>query len=307
MDIDRVGIHESVSVVFPPEQLQDELSSVDAEVSVVGDDVADLDALVTFDYEPSFLDGPGWIHSIQAGYDKFPLDELDARDVVLTNSSGIHGPGVGETGVGLMLMLARNLHTYVRNQENHEWDRPTWDRPFTLAGKQLCVVGLGTLGQGIATRADAIGMDVSGVRTTPTLVPGVSEVYTPDRLHEAVADADFVAVTVPLTEETEGMFGPEEFAAMRDDAYFVNVARGKVVQEDALVEALETGGLAGAALDVFEEEPLPADSPLWDMEEVIVTPHASAATVDYYRNIANLVRRNVDLAREDGAFVNRIV
>ncbi|WP_458206873.1 D-2-hydroxyacid dehydrogenase [Haladaptatus sp. NG-SE-30] len=311
MQVSHLGIHDSVGAVFPPEQLRDELSSLDLEVVVVGhdaDDLAACDALVTFGYSEAFLDsGLQWIHSIQAGYDRFPLDELESKGIVLTNSTGIHGTSVGETALGMMLSLARRLHTYAKQQPEREWNRPAWDEPFTLQDEPLCVVGLGTLGQGIAKRADAIGMRVTGVRRSTDPVPHVHEVYANDDLHEAVAKARFVALATPLTSETRELMGEAEFAAMRDDAYFVNVARGKCVDEDALISALEEDEIAGAALDVFETEPLPESSPLWTMDEAVVTPHAAAAEIDYYRHIAKLVRENVRQIDADEGLVNRVV
>ncbi|UPV76112.1 D-2-hydroxyacid dehydrogenase [Halorussus limi] len=309
MQVRRLGIHESVSAVFPPERLRDALSDADPAVPVVGDDeLGDCDAVVTFAYSDAFLDADlRWIHSIQAGYDRFPLDTFEERGVALTNSTGIHDTSVGEFAVGLMLSFARRLHTYVRNQQSREWSLPAWDEPFTLDGERLCVVGLGTLGQGIAERADALGMEVVGVRRSGDPTPHTQAVYTPDDLREAVSDARFVALAVPLTDETEGLVGAEEFDAMREDAYLVNVARGPVVAEDELVAALRDDEIAGAGLDVFEEEPLPDDSPLWDFEEVLVTPHRAAAERDYYRHIAGLVRENVERVTEGEEMTNRVV
>ncbi|EFW92025.1 2-D-hydroxyacid dehydrogenase [Haladaptatus paucihalophilus DX253] len=312
MQISHLGIHESVEAVFPPEQLREELSALDPTVAVVGDGdrdaLADCDALVTFAYRESFLDADlEWIHSIQAGYDRFPLSELEEAGIILTNSTGIHGTSVGETVLGTMLEIARRLHRFSRQQVAHEWTRPDWDEPFTLQHEPICVVGLGTLGQGIAKRADAIGMHVTGVRRSAESVPHVRTVYANDDLHEAISDARFVALATPLTDETEGLMGEAEFDAMRDDAYFVNVARGDCADQDALVAALQGGDIAGAALDVFEEEPLPEDSPLWDMDDVIVTPHAAAAEVDYYRHIAELVRENAQHIDADEELTNRVV
>jgi D-2-hydroxyacid dehydrogenase (NADP+) len=311
MQISHIGVHESVGAVFPPEQLRDALSSTDSRAVVVGDDVDELagcDAVVTFAYREEFLDaGIRWVHSIQAGYDRFPLDEFESEGVVLTNSTGIHGTSVGETALGMMLSLARRLHAYARQQTEREWSRPEWDEAFTLQDEPLCVVGLGTLGQGIAKRADAVGMHVTGVRRSAESVPHVSEVFATDDLREAIADARFVALATPLTDETRGLMGDAEFDAMREDAFFVNVARGKCADESALVAALQEGEIAGAALDVFEEEPLPDDSPLWEMDEVLVTPHAAAAEIDYYRHIAELVRENVRHIDAGEELVNQVV
>jgi D-2-hydroxyacid dehydrogenase (NADP+) len=291
----RVGIHDSVGAVFPPDVLREELENVDPEVAVVSNDgLADCDGLVTFACDEAFLDaGLEWIHSVQSGVDRFPFDELRATGVRLTNSTGIHGDAVGETVAGYMLQFARRLHRYCSNQERQEWSRAAWDEAYTLNDSSVCIVGLGTLGRGVAARADALGMDVVGVRRTPTPVDGVRRVYPATELRAAVADARFVVVAVPLTGETERLVGGPEFAAMRDDAVLVNVARGSVVNEAALVEALRAGEIGGAALDVFETEPLPAESPLWGMENVVVTPHVAAMVDSYYRRIAALVRENV--------------
>ncbi len=311
MQISHLGIHDSVGAVFPPEQLREALSSIDPAVAVVGDDpeeLADCDAVVTFAHRDVLLDSElQWVHSIQAGYDRFPLDEFEEAGILLTNSTGIHGTSVGETVLGMMLSIARRLHVFARHQTNYEWNRPEWNEPFTLQHEPLCVVGLGTLGQGIAKRADQIGMHVTGVRRSAESVPHVREVYTNDDLHEAISEAQFVALATPLTDTTEGLMGEAEFAAMREDAYFVNVARGQCADEEALISALEAGEIAGAALDVFEEEPLPEDSPLWEMDEVIVTPHAAAAERDYYDHIAELVRENVQHIDADEEITNRVV
>lgn len=308
MDVERLGIHASCGVIFPPEELVAELSSIDPNVLVIEteDELATVDAVVTFAYDEAFLEHVGWVHSIQAGYDRFPLDAFEANGVVLTNSSGIHSASVGETVAGYMLSLARRLHVYRDSQRAREWNRPVWHEPFTLFNEPITIVGLGALGQGVARRADGLGMRVTGVRRKPVRVPHTRQVYTPDALHDAIRDARFVVVTLPLTEDTEGMFGPEEFTVMRDDAFFINVGRGPVVEQDALVSALENGALAGAALDVFEAEPLPADSPLWDMEDVLITPHASAANREYHVDIAALVRANVQHAIAGEGFVNRV-
>ena len=311
-EISTLGVHDSVADVFPPAVFRDALVDGDGgpTVAVVGtdDDLAAYDALVTFTYEDRFLDaGFDWIHSIQAGVDRFPFDALRERGVALTNSTGIHGDVVGETGIGLMLSFARRLHVHRSNQERGEWVKPAWDEAFPLRRESACIVGLGTLGQGIATRASALGMAVTGVKRTPTPVDGVDRVYPPEDLHEAIADARFVALAVPLTDDTEGMLSAPEFDAMRDDAYLINVARGPVVDQAALVDALDAGELAGAGLDVFETEPLPAESTLWDREEVIVTPHAAGFNDEYYERVATIVRENLRRLDAGESLTNRVV
>ncbi|SIQ69799.1 D-2-hydroxyacid dehydrogenase (NADP+) [Haladaptatus litoreus] len=311
MQISHLGIHESVGAVFPPEQLREALSSIDPNVVVVGDgpaEIAECDAVVTFAHRSALLDsGLKWVHSIQAGYDRFPLSAFEDAGIILTNSTGIHGTSVGESVLGMMLSISRRLHVFSRQQADREWNRPDWNEPFTLQHEPVCVVGLGTLGQGIAKRADAIGMHVTGVRRSAESVPHVREVYANDDLHDAISEARFVALATPLTDATEGLMGAAEFEAMREDAYFINVARGKCADQNALISALESAEIAGAALDVFEEEPLPEESPLWEMDEVVVTPHAAAAEIDYYNHIAELVRENVQHIDADEEVTNRVV
>lgn len=307
--LSTLGIHESVEVVFAPESFRDALGDLDLDVRVVSTgDLGDCDALVTLAYDESFLSSNlKWIHSVQAGIDRFPLAELQAEGIRLTNSTGIHGDTVGETVAGYMLSFARQLHRYRTQQADKKWSTAPLDVPYSVAGSPVCVVGLGTLGRGVVARANALGMDVTGVKRTPTPVDGVERVYPPRDLVTAIEDAKFVVLTVPLTDETEGLIGPAELSAMRTDAVLINVARGPVVEQDALVEALEEEAIAGAALDVFEEEPLPPESPLWAMDDVIVTPHVAAATRDYHFRVAAIVRENVSRYGDGQSLGNAVI
>ncbi|SEL14214.1 D-2-hydroxyacid dehydrogenase [Haloferax larsenii] len=308
MHIERIALDESVRKAMPPQLLVDALSDLDPVVELVedGEQFGPGDAVVSFGHRDAFFDAD-WVHCIRAGYDEFPVGVYDEAGTFLTNSTGIHGTTVGETVVGYLLTLARRLHTYRDAQHEHRWRRPSYEESFTLSGERICVVGLGTLGRGVADRAAALGMDVVGVRRSGESVPNVSTVYTPDRLHEAIEGARFVVLAVPLTRETTGMIAAPEFETMRDDAYLVNVARGPVVETDALVSALEDGAIAGAALDAFDEEPLPEDSPLWDFDEMLITPHVSAATGAYHEDIAALVRENVAHIEAGETLKNRVI
>lgn len=309
MEVSSIAVDESVSTVFPPEQLRDALTDV-VDVAIIDADADSLepyDAVVTMAYHDSYLQGVHWIHSIQAGVDRFPFDEVRKHGVLLTNSSGIHGPAVGETVAGYMLSFARRLLPAVKSQTQREWSPPAWDAAYTLADERCCIVGLGTLGRGIVERASALGLDVVGVRRSGDSLDGVRTVYTSDDLHTAIRDSKFVVLAVPLADETRHLMSTEEFAAMRDDAILINVARGPVVDQKALVDVLEAGELGGAALDVFEAEPLPEESPLWEFEEVLITPHCAGFTEDYYRNVADLVRENLAHIDAGEELVNRIV
>jgi D-2-hydroxyacid dehydrogenase (NADP+) len=305
--LDHLYVHESVENVIPPEAFVDAFDHLDIPVELVGcgETYAETDAVATYVPRPEFLDA-GWVHCIRAGYDEFDTAAYEAADVPLTNSTGIHETTVSEVAIGYMVSLARLLHVYRDNQTERNWDTPDYERPFTVENERICVVGLGTIGQGIAERADALGMDVVGVRRSDEPVPGVSEIFDPTALHDAIEDARFVALALPHTPETEGLIGEPEFETMRDDAYLVNVARGPLVEEDALVDALERDAIAGAGLDVFETEPLPEDSPLWDFEEVIISPHKGSATNRYHVDLADLVSENLERYQSDESLRNRV-
>lgn len=305
--LERLCIHESIGDKIPKKRFVDAFDDLSIPVELVGDDETydATDAVASFRPRPGFLEA-GWVHVIRAGYDEFDTNAYESSGTPLTNSTGIHGETVGEIAVGYMLSLARLLHIYRDHQTERNWHEPAYERPFTIQGERLCVIGLGTLGEGIARRADALGMDVVGVRRSDDPVRGVSTIYDPDHLHEAISDARFVALAVPQTPATEGMISAAEFEVMRSDAYLINVSRGPVVDENELVHALESETIAGAALDVFETEPLHEASPLWDLEEAIVTPHRGSATNRYHLDIAELVKENVRRFQAGEELKNRV-
>lgn len=305
--IERLLVDETIENVVPQAAFLAAFDGLDIPVELVGEGAAPTttDAVATYHPRPAFRDA-AWVHCIRAGYDAFDIDAYTDAGVPLTNSTGIHGATVGELAVGCMLSLARNLHAYRDAQNDAEWTAPAYERPFTVANERCCVVGLGTIGAAVARRADALGMEVVGVRRSDEPVDGVDRLYDPEELHEAVADARFVVVATPHTPETDGLFSTTEFTVMREDAYLVNVARGPIVDEDALIEALDAGEVAGAALDVFETEPLPERSPLWEYRDVIVTPHKGSATNRYHLDLAELVIENLDRIREGEDLRNRV-
>jgi len=307
-DLEQLYVHESVKNVVPKAAFVDAVDEISLPVTLVGDgeSYSATDAIATYVPRPEFLDA-GWVHCIRAGYDEFDTEEYERARVPFTNSTGIHGTTVGELALNFMLSFARLGHRYRDHQHRNEWMEPDYDRPFTLENERVCVVGLGTIGRAIATRCDALGMAVFGVRRSNESVPGVSELFSPDRFHEAIDDARFVVLAVPQTPETANLIGAAELDRMADDAYLINVARGAVVDEGALVDAIEAGEIAGAGLDVFETEPLPPESPLWDFEEVIVSPHKGSATNRYHLDLAELFEENVRRYRSGDPLRNRVV
>jgi phosphoglycerate dehydrogenase-like enzyme len=226
-----------------------------------------------------------WIHSTAAGVDQLLHPEILERDIILTTSSGIHAESITEHVLALMLAFARRLHVAIRNQLAHRWDRPsTVGRE--LRGKTVGILGLGHIGREVAARAAAFGMRVIGTKHTPEPIPHADRVLPPEGLDEVLREADYLVITLPLTSGTRGLIGPRELGLMKSSAYLINVARGAIVQEAALIEALRQGRLAGAGLDVFEREPLPQDSPLYEMEQVILTPHVSGGGGTGYYDLA---------------------
>jgi phosphoglycerate dehydrogenase-like enzyme len=238
-----------------------------------------------------------WIQTTSAGVDGIVTPALTAREgLVLTAAKGIHGDQMSEHTLALLLALTRSLPTFLRQQARREWKRHTLPE---LRGRNLLVVGYGAVGRSIARLCRAVGLHVTAVRRQGGEerrgdgIEGVRVVALP-ALDEVLAQADYVVLTLPLTAQTRGMFGAERLARMRVGSYLVNVGRGAVVDEAALARALVDGPLAGAALDVFAEEPLPADSPLWDLPNVIITPHVAAASPRYFEQVLHLFADNVE-------------
>jgi phosphoglycerate dehydrogenase-like enzyme len=221
-----------------------------------------------------------WIHSTAASVTGVLFPELVASDVVVTNAKGLHADAMAEHALAMMLAFTRKLHRARDAQRAHEWAQAAmWESSpaiGSLAGATLGLVGLGAIGSGVAVRAKAMGMRVLAVRRRPAADPAPADEQWPvSRLREMLPRVDWLVIAAPHTPETERLIGREELALMKPGARLMNLGRGALVDEAALIEALRSGRLAGAALDVFEREPLPETSPLWDMPEVILTPHTS--------------------------------
>ncbi|MFD2655133.1 D-2-hydroxyacid dehydrogenase [Gracilibacillus thailandensis] len=224
-----------------------------------------------------------WIQTWSAGVNSLPLDALQAKNVTLTSANGVHAYPISETIFALMLGLTRKVHSYVRQQQVQTWHNA--GLKLEIHEKTIGVIGVGAIGQETAKIAKAFGMKVLGVRHSGKPAEHVDEMYTPDQLADLLPLCDYVVITLPLTEETTGMFGAKEFRLMKNSAFLINIGRGPIVKEDELIQALENQEVAGAGLDVFETEPLPEDSPLWTMENVIVTPHTAGATEHYTERV----------------------
>lgn len=220
------------------------------------------------------------------------MPEVVASDMILTNASGVHAVPISEHILALMLSLSRCIHRHVRSQIKRKWNRR--GEVMELDGATMGLIGLGAIGEKTAEKAKALNMRVLGLRRDPGQPsPFVEKVFGPDGLHELLSQSDWVVLTAAMTAETRGMIGEAEFKAMKETAFIINIARGPVIREQAMIKALQEGMIAGAGLDVFETEPLPGDSPLWDMENVVITPHHAGATPKYMDRLLDIFTENL--------------
>ena len=240
-----------------------------------------------------------WIHSASAGIEANLFPEVVASDVILTNSAGLHAVSIPEHVLGQMLVLARNFHEALRLQARGEWNRfgviSFGASICELQGANLAILGAGAIGANLTRRAAALGMRVRVMRRDASRpVTGAEMVVPQTALHELLAWADWVVCALPLTAETNGIIGPAALQAMRSSAFLVNVGRGEHVDEAALVAALRSGAIAGAALDAFNQEPLPSDHPFWALPNLVLTPHVSGYTPQYFQKMLALFEDNLD-------------
>jgi phosphoglycerate dehydrogenase-like enzyme len=240
-----------------------------------------------------------WYQQWGAGADwllKSP--EAVERDWTLVNASGVHAIPISEHILALLLAFARELNSAYKMQQQHQWKKAARAELFELAEKTLLLIGVGAIGERTARVASALGMRVWGIRRDPSLpAESVEALYGPEKLLELLPEADFVVLTVPLTHETRGMIGEAQLRAMKPSAYLINIGRGETVQTPALVKALQEGWIAGAGLDVVDPEPLPADSPLWEMDNVILTGHYSGLTPRYFERAFAILLDNLQRYR----------
>ena len=251
-----------------------------------------------------------FIQSISAGTDQYSREALGAAGIRVASAQGANERAVAEHAIALILALVRQIPMARDNQAARKWRGMIGEiakREDELGGKTLLIVGMGRIGSRLATLAKAFDMRVIATKRDPSTGAGAADrVVGEDGLLAAIAEADFVALTCPLTPKTENLIDARALAAMRPAAFLVNVARGKVVNEPALIEALEKGAIAGAALDCVWDEPLPAASPLWAMDRVLITPHTAGETRRYEDNVIDLLMDNLErLWRGDTTLKNQ--
>jgi len=236
-----------------------------------------------------------WVQLLSAGVPAPFCAAALKRGLTVTNLSGLYGTAIAEHALALMLMLSRHLNLAMRNQVAARWDKGIAQGMRDLHGRTVALVGLGNIGQEIARLTRALGMRVLGCRRNDGNVPGIDRIYPLSELHAMLAETDVLVITAPLTAHTEGLMGAAEFAALKPGAIFINVSRGAVAREEALLEALRLGRIAGAGLDAYATEPLPADHPFWSMPQVVVSPHVSGDSVNYTARPMERFARNLHL------------
>ncbi|MDK2824525.1 MAG: hypothetical protein PWQ67_287 [Clostridia bacterium] len=232
-----------------------------------------------------------WLMVVSSGLDKLPFKQLLKQKIIVTNAKGIHKNPMAEHAFALILQDVRNLVPLLDLQRQKVWDRTI--RVGELTGKNILIVGTGAIGEEVARKAKAFDMNTYGVNRSGHKVNYIDKIFKSNQLLEVLPLADYVVVITPLTPETQDMFGEKEFQAMSEKCYFINIGRGKVVQEDALIKALENGLIRGAAIDTFREEPLPVDSPLWNLPNLIITPHLAGRTPLYMERAMEIFRYNL--------------
>lgn len=234
-----------------------------------------------------------WVQVWSAGVDNLPFADLQQKNVQITSANGVHAIPITEIILGMMLSHSRWLRQAMLHQQQAEWKASAKPLP-ELHGKTAVIVGVGEIGTETARILKALGMRTIGVRRSGKDVPNVDQMYDMTGLHEALSQGDYVINILPLTDETKHIYDQTAFEQFRSGACFVNVGRGPSVKTEALLNALQNGQVAFAALDVFEEEPLPADHPLWGMDNVLITPHIAGSTEQYADRAVDIFVKNLE-------------
>ncbi|NHN29019.1 D-2-hydroxyacid dehydrogenase [Paenibacillus sp. S3N08] len=269
-------------------------------------------ALLQGDLDERFLEAPKlrWIHCDHAGLNKSARPEVFEKGILVTSSAGRSAPVLAEHVMFFSLALSYHFPTFYKAQQDHQWGIPGQDQLRGLYGKTMGILGLGHTGTELALRAKAFNMRVLGYRRSVTDVPAnVDKLFCADRgdtFDELLRESDIVALVLPLSNATHHLIGKRELQLMKRSAYLVNLARGAVIDQTALLEALREGSIAGAGLDTFAAEPLPADSPLWDAPRTLITPHCTPAVPDRTARSLDIICRNIAAYRAGEPMMNQL-
>lgn len=300
------------------ERLRKDFSSLDVvhllDYKDLNREIADADVLVAWSLRAENIKAARklrWIHSTAAAVHAVLIPEVVDSEIVVTNARNVHGAVVAEHAMSLIYALAKRLHILRDRQSQREWAQQTlWDsdqRPRELAGSTVVLVGLGAIGENVARGAHAAGMHVIGVREHPRRGSrSVEKVVGFEQLDKVLPQADFLVLAAPVTDKTRGLIDAVRLAMMKPSAFVINVARAQLLDHPALIAAIQRRRLAGAALDVFEEEPLPRDSPLWSVPEILITPHTAGLTENMWQRHYELLVENLKRFRTHRPMVGAV-
>jgi len=251
-----------------------------------------------------------WIHLAVAGVDESVFPELLKSKAIITACKGMHSHTISEHILGMILCFAKEIHLSTLRQVQKKWAfNEVMKHRFELKGKTLGIIGLGGIGLELAKKSKCLGMQVIGMKNKlkkGEKIRSVDRIIPKEKLPELLSQSDFVALTLPLTDETFHLIGEKELAQMKNSAYLINTSRGKIIDEKALIDALENKRIAGAGLDVFEEEPLSSNSRLYDFENVIITPHVAGTMVDYFQKVARIFKENLKRFLSNRKMINLV-
>jgi D-2-hydroxyacid dehydrogenase (NADP+) len=231
-----------------------------------------------------------WVQSLASGVDAILNLPSLRKEVLLTSTRGIHAPQMAEMAILLMLSLNRNFPQIIRNQDKGIWER--WSAKL-LYQKKVGILGIGAIGEEIARKCKAFGMTVFGIDIVQRKVDVVDHSYGPEDLLKVIQEVDYLIIVVPLTPQTRKMVGTKVFSSMKPTAFLINIGRGEIIDENALIHALESGKIAGAALDVFSQEPLPQEHPFWKTKNLILTPHIGGTSTIYVDQVLSIFEENL--------------
>ncbi|HEV2610029.1 MAG TPA: D-2-hydroxyacid dehydrogenase [Noviherbaspirillum sp.] len=306
-DIDAHYLRDALAAEFPDVRIASATTLAEARPHFSDADIVCALALPHY-FSDEWLAGAQrlkWIQALTSGADALRTLTTLPPNLLLTNARGVAGPQMAEMAFLHMLSLTRNFRKMLKNQEAGKWER--WPQQ-PLLGSTVTMIGVGAIAEDIARRCKAFDMRVTGVASSLRDVPWFDLIYTRDQMTQAVSEADYVIVLLPYSADTDRIVDAQVLGAMKRSAYFLNLARGGVVDEDALLRALREGTIAGAGLDVFTVEPLPRNHPFWSMDNVIVTAHVGGMSVNYKDQVLPLIRTNLRhfIAEEYDRMINRV-
>ena len=269
--------------------------------------IEDTDILITFKFNMEMLERAKkvkWIQALSAGIDSYPLEEISERGIILTNGRGIHKIHMAEYAICVMIMLARNIHIMLQNKYEGKWNRKV--NQGEINGATLGILGLGSIGMEIAKKAKLMGMRVIGVKGSISNVEYADKVYLPNDMTQVFKTSDYIINLLPSVQNTFKIIDKRYFDIMKKDACFISMGRGNTVNEEDMIQALKDGKIRALASDVFFTEPLPEDSPLWEMENVIITPHICGESNKYIERALPIIENNIKAYQGEGEFINLV-